>query len=84
MSASASMDETSLTFSKTTAIETSEDIVEQELLVQRNDIDLIDFVDQNIKKLHVSNEEGVAISDGVCVRSSPGKLRRQQGQTISG
>ena len=75
MSASTSMDQTSLSFSKTAAIETGEEIFEQKFLVEHRDIRLINFVDQNVKKLHVGDEEGISISNGVGVRSSPRKLQ---------
>jgi hypothetical protein len=73
MSASTSMNETSLSFSETAAVQTGEEIVEEELLTE-HDHSFIDFEDQNIEKLHVGHKEVVAISDGVCARSSPRKL----------
>ncbi len=77
MSPSTGMNQTSLSFSKTAAVQSGEKVVEQKLLTKHNDIGLVDFVDQNIEKFHVGYKEVIPISDGVGVTSSPRKLQRQ-------
>jgi hypothetical protein len=56
MRATTSMNQTTLSFSKSAAVETRKEIFEQEWLTQQGDIFVTDFVDQNIEKLHVGEE----------------------------
>jgi hypothetical protein len=77
MSSSSNMNQTTLTFSKPTAVQTSKEIVEKELLIKHDDICLINLVDQDIEELHVGDEEIVAICDSVGAWSSPRKLNGQ-------
>jgi hypothetical protein len=81
MSAPTSMNESSLSFSKTAAVQTGEEIVEEELLTEHDD-SFIDLEDQNIEKLHIGDKEVVAISNGVCAGSSPWKLKCQPIQEV--
>lgn len=78
MSASTSMDDSSLSFAKTATIQTGEEILEQELFIEHDDVGIIDFVDQDIEKFQVGKEEIVSISEGVGSGSSPGKLKGQK------
>ena len=77
MSASTSVDQASLSLSKTAAIKASEEIIEEELLIKHHDISLINFVDQHIKKFHVGDKEGISISNSVSVTGWPRKLLNQ-------
>lgn len=68
------MNQSSLSFSETAAVETGEDIVEKKFLTEANGSGVIDFVDEYVKELHICDEKIVAISDGVGIACRPGKL----------
>ena len=73
-SASTHMNQSSLSFTETAAVETGEHVFEKKFFTEADGSGMIDFVDEHVKKLHVGDEKVVAIFDGVGVTCRPGKL----------